>query len=284
MPIQLLHQLRVGLRRHWLYFGGWLLKVLGAMWLVIEGGSFFSSEFRKFSEDNYLLLFAVMCVATSVAMWKSRALLSVNIPLKGTNTDLIILFGDIFASQTDHIAIPVNEYFDGELGIAVDQKSVHGQFIKNFYDGNQRDFEKICDTSLSQNNRKKTERKGRSWTYPIGTTIPLALGGRKAFLFVLTNTDPITLKANADVPILWEALSGLWKSIRNNANGNCVSIPLVGAGQSGVGIDPMHLLNFLMLSAHIATREKEITKKIKIILHKDMFEKIDLLAIKKDWD
>jgi hypothetical protein len=108
--------------------------------------------------------------------------------------------------------------------------------------------------------------------------------GRRAFLFALAHTDPATLKASADVPTMWTALAGLWKCVRVNSNGHAISLPLVAAGQSGIGIEPKHLLRLLLLSILVATRDGEVCNRINIVLHADLFEKIDLQAVKSLWN
>ncbi len=80
---------------------------------------------------------------------------------------------------------------------------------------------------------------------------------------------------------MWAALAGLWQCVRNHSNGHAVSLPLAGAGQSGVGVEPMHLLRLILLSILVATREREVSKRINIVRHPDLFEKIDLRGIKK---
>jgi hypothetical protein len=191
--------------------------------------------------------------------------------------------GDLFGATGDHLVIPVNDGFDGALGVAVDPKSVHGQLIQKLYNGSQREFEAACDAQLFKSQGVPSGRKGRKLSYPIGTTAAVPLEGRNGFLFALSRTDATTLKAQSDVGAIWAALAGLWQCVRNHSNGHSVSLPLAGAGQSGVGVEPMHLLRLILLSILVATREREVNKRINIVLHPDLFEKIDLRGIKNDW-
>ena len=209
--------------------------------------------------------------------------MAVVVPLRHTNTEITIKFGDLFAATGDHLVIPVNDGFDGALGAAVDPKSVHGQLVQKLYNGSQRDFEAACDAQLTKSQGVASGRKGRKLSYPIGTTAAVTLEGRKGFLFALSRTDPATLKAQSDVGTMWQALGDLWQCVRNHSNGHAVSLPLVGAGQSGVGVEPRHLLRLILLSILVATREREVSKRINIVLHPDLFERIDLRDIKKDW-
>ena len=273
----------VGLRRHRTLFLRWFLEFFGAIWLVIEATSYFSAWVRQYTEGNHRLLLAAIAAALSGALWRAREPMAVVVQLRQTNTQITIRFGDLFAARDDHLAISVNDAFDGELGTPVDPKSVHGQLIQKFYNGSQRDFEAACDAQLTKSQGVASGRRSRKLSYPIGTTAAVTLGGRKGFLFALSHTDATTLKAQSGVGTMWDSLGGLWKCVRNHSNGHAISLPLVGAGQSGVGIEPKHLLRLILLSILVATRDGEVCKRISIVLHPDLFDKIDLRSVESDW-
>lgn len=273
----------VGLCRHRTVFIRWFLEFFGAIWLAIESTSFFSTPVKNYTEGNHWLLLAALVAALCGALWRAREPLAVVVPLRHTNTEITIRFGDLFGAMGDHLVIPVNDGFDGALGAAVDPKSVHGQLIQKLYNGSQREFESACDKQLTKSTGVPSGRKDRKLSYSIGTTAAVPLDGRKGFLFALSRTDPTTHKAQSDVGTMWAALGGLWQCVRNHSNGHAVSLPLVGAGQSGVGVEPRHLLRLILLSILVATREREVSKRINIVLHPDLFEKIDLRGIKNDW-
>lgn len=273
----------VGLCRRRTYLLRWFLEFFGAIWLVIEATSYFSVSVKQFAEGNVGLLLGAAFAAACGALLRSWEPMAVALPLRTTNTEITVGFGDIFETRGDHLAIPVNDGFDGALGTPVDPKSVHGQFIQKYFGGSQRDFEAACDELLPKAQGMPSGRKARKLAYQIGTTAAVPLEGRRAFLFALAATDAATLKARADVPTMWAALGGLWQSVRNHSNGHAVSLPLVGAGQSGVGLEPRHLLYQILLSILVATREGEVCKRINVVLHPNLFEKIDLRALKKDW-
>ncbi len=278
-----LRQIWVGLRRRRSFLLRWFLEVFGAIWLAVEATSFSSAIVKQHTEGNGWLLLAVILVALIAALWRAAEPISVVVPMRHTNTEVTIGFGDLFEATGDHIVVPVNDGFDGALGSVVDAKSVHGQLIQRFYSSSQREFEATCDKQLTKSTGAPSGRKNRKLSYPIGTTVAVALEGRQAFLFALSRTDPNTHKAEADVGSMWQALGGLWKCVRQHSNGHAVSLPLVGAGQSGVGLEARHLLRLLLLSILVATREREVSKRINIVLHSELFEKIDLRSIKEDW-
>jgi hypothetical protein len=228
-----------------------------------------------------LSIFFVTAVAVVIYRLPIRTKVSFRIPT--TNTNVEILFGDFFHCD-GHWAIPVNEYFDGRLDHYVSLKSVHGQFIQQYCGSNHDRFESQADKALERNDFIEKPRSiGRNKTYPIGTTAVIDVGHRKCFLFASTISDPLTAKAFADVPIMWTALKGMWLVVRNHSNGYPVNLPLVGGGQSGVGLAPIHLLRIMLLSLLVATRQQEVTKTVRIIVHKSLIDRVDLAQLLDDW-
>ena len=261
----------------------WFLGFFGAVWLVIESTSYFSSGMKQFAEGNVWFLLAVIFGASVGVLLRAWEPHSVTVTLPTTSTAITVRFDDFFSDRNAHLAVAVNDGFDGELGQTIAPHSLHGQFIQKFHSSNHRTFEAACDGMLEKSLGQPSGRRNRKLSYPIGTTIALPLEGRKAFLFALAATDAQSLKARADIPMMWNALGQLWKCVRVHSNGRVVRLPLVGGGQSGVGIEPHHLLRLIMLSILVATREAEISKRIEIVVHPDLFDKIDLRSVKDEW-
>lgn len=82
-----------------------------ALWAISEPFvTFFSDDINKYW---FLFLFGIISIIISFVRIYPK--LEVSIPLKNTNTTVKIKFGDLF-KQNGIIAIPVNEYFDSEIG------------------------------------------------------------------------------------------------------------------------------------------------------------------------
>ena len=102
-------------------------------------------------------------------------------------------------------------------------------------------------------------------------------------LFALTNADPLTLKASSDVELMWRALHRLWERARNESSGHPVNLPLVGSGLSNLGLTSRDLLNLIILSVITETKAKDITRTVRVVLHRSRFSEIDLREIKRHW-
>jgi len=62
-----------------------------------------------------------------------------------------------------------------------------------------------------------------------------------------------------------------------------VNLPLVGSGLSNLGLTARDLLNLLILSAITETKAKDITRTIRVVLHRSRFDEVDLREIKQHW-
>jgi hypothetical protein len=80
-----------------------------------------------------------------------------------------------------------------------------------------------------------------------------------------------------------KAMSGLWATVRNQAQGETVALPLMGSGQAQIGLPPQQLLQLIIMTIVEASRETKITSEIDIILPRDYMDKIDLDAIDRHW-
>lgn len=279
-------QWTIGLKRNWRKAGvpaflGWC----GGCWLVLNLLSLGFADIKAAATSPSLaLMLLIATTGAAFALTKIPLPLSVSFPLRGTGTTVDVEFADLF-DERDHIAVPVNEHFDCEIGLPVSPNSVHGQLIARLYDANQKRFEKEVDEALAEFTASSTDRQHpRSQSYPIGTTAAMRMGSRIGFLFALAKTDPVTHKASSTVALMGDAMAGLWKSVRDHSGGRIVSLPLVGGGQSGLGfIGSNELLRNILLSAFVASKDGEITKRIRIVLHADQIDRIDLRQIEKEW-
>ena len=213
-------------------------------------------------------------------VWKPS---KVEICIANCNSTVEVVFGDLF--QQDGIrVIAVNEFFDSELGKPVSDKSVHGIFLKQCFGGYQESFDKQVEEQLKDVAADVIEKvAGKNRRYPIGTTALITVNEDRYVLFAFAETDPTTCKAHSDVTMMWVSLHHLWGRVRIESGGHPVNLPLVGSGLSGLGLPTRDLLNLVILSAITETKSKEITQIIRIVLHRDRFDSLDLRDVKRHW-
>lgn len=251
------------------------------MWTLTEGLTYFVPGIQI---KGLVALGVIILVSISYALkqvWKPS---KIEIKVSNSNTAIEVVFGDLF--QQDGIrAIAVNEFFDSKLGRPVSDKSLHGIFLKKCFGGHPEPFDKQVNLQLRGIESSEIERvEGKARSYPIGTSVLITVDQDRYLAFAFAKTDPETCKAYSDVTMMWVALHQMWQRARIESNGNALNLPLVGSGLSGLGLPTRDLLNLIILSAITETKAKQVTHKIRIVLHRDRFEELDLRDVKQHWE
>jgi hypothetical protein len=213
-------------------------------------------------------------------VWKPSR---IDMCIANCNTTIEVVFGDLF-EQDGLRAISVNEFFDSTLGKPVSDKSIHGTFIHKCFGGHPESFDKQVEEQLKNvQYQEVTKIEGKTKCYPIGTTAMITANEDRYVLFAFAKTDPATCKAYSDVTMMWVALNDLWQRVRIESGGYAVNLALVGSGLSGLGLPTRDLLNLIILSAITETKAKEVTQRIRIVLHRSRFDDLDLRDVKQHW-
>jgi len=214
-----------------------------------------------------------------ISIWPKKF---VAFKLKNTNTNVEILFGDLFQSE-GHKVIPVSQYFDSKIGKPVSPRSVHGLYIQNILGGHANILDDAVNQQLVGKEIEISKRsEGQNKKYPIGTTITISHNSNYYFLFALCESD-YDCKVSCDPSLMLKALDGLWNKVRIEGNGFDINLPLIGSGLSGIGLPPSQLLQLILISLLKFTKEKELACCVKIVLLQNTFESIDLDLIKHNW-
>ena len=250
------------------------------LWTAAES---FGAFFEDSKPEGACWYAAIVLVSVAAGLWRCWPRGQVELHIPASDSSIEITFGDIFEGE-GVVVIPVNEYFDGSLGDHVSENTLHGLFIKNVLGGQSGAFYDLTSKALKSVVSEEVRIKnGRGAKYPIGTVASVDINEKRFLLAALSRTDPETLKASATVHELWDCLKGIWRGVRISANGNCVKIPLLGSGLSGVGLPPNNLIEIIVTSFLYYTKKQKIADKVTLVLHPKLKGKIDLVAIKRSW-
>lgn len=259
---------------------GYVFTAFSVLFTIVKGINEFFPGVKIEGPFAFGIVILVSLAYGFKKVWKPS---KVEIKISNTNTTIEILFGDLFA-QDGIRAIAVSEFFDSKLGKPVSEKSLHGLFLKKCFGGHPEPFDKQVDEQLSE--AKWTEAakiEGKTKCYPIGTSALIMVDQDRYIAFAFARADPQTCKAYSDVTMMWVALSELWRRVRIESGGHPINLPLVGSGLSGLGLPTRDLLNLIILSAITETKSSQITPKIRIVLHRDRFEDLDLREVQAHW-
>ena len=210
----------------------------------------------------------------------------VRLYLGSQRVPITIEAADIFSGNGVKI-IPVNEFFDGEVGDHVSIHTLHGQFIDRVCKRLPDRWDRILQNGLAgvMPVGKVDRPTGRSDRYPIGTCcrVPDAGPCQEYILVALARTDVSTLQAKADIDDLYCAVSAAVSAAKQYANGRRVDFPLMGGGLSRTGRSPSELLDILLEALTREERRGMITQKIRVVLHPDALRRIDLRDVNRRW-
>lgn len=251
------------------------------MWTLTEGLTHFVPGIGINGPFALLGLIFISILYALKQVWKPS---KIEIKISNSNTTIEVVFGDLF--QQDGIrAIAVNEFFDSKLGRLVSDKSLHGIFIKKCFGGHPESFDKQVNVQLRKIESSEVAKvEGKTKRFEIGTSAMIGVDQDRYLAFAFAKTDPQTCKAYSDVTMMWIALHQLWQRARVESSGHALNLPLVGSGLAGLGLPTRDLLNLIILSAIAETKAREVTQRIRVVLHRDRFDDLDLRDVKQHWE
>lgn len=270
-----------GICRHPTKTGGYAFTAFSVLFTIIKAITHFVPDIKIEGPIALtVIIFISICFAFKKVWKPSRVVITI----PNSNTVIEVLFGDLF-QQSGIRTIAVNEFFDSKIGKPVSDKSLHGMLIQKCFGGHQESFDKQVEVELKQiEGSEVTKSEGKTKSYPIGSNALIAVNSDRYIVVALAKTNPETCKAYSDVTMMWDALHELWQRARIESGGHDLNLPLVGSGLSGLGLPTRDLLNLIILSAITETKSKEITRKIRVVLHRDRFEDLDLRDVKTHWE
>ena len=256
------------------------LATYAVLWGIIES---FGSFFENLKPEGVSWYGTMVFFSFLPGLWRCWPRSSIELKIPASDSSFEITFGDIFDGQ-GVVVIPVNEYFDGSLGDHVSPKTLHGLFIKDILGGQSDSFFNLTSLALKSTEAERVQRpSGRDRKYPIGTVACVDTHEKRFLLTALSHTDINTLKASASVHELWDCLAGTWQEARNSSNGECIKLPLIGSGLSGVGLPAKNLIEIIVTSFLYYTKKQKIADKVTLVLHHRLRKEIDLETIRRSW-
>ena len=278
--MQSLNDLLRGIKRHPWKTLGYIFTAFSVLFTIIKGVNQFFPGVKVEGPFAFAIIILVSVIFGLKKVWKPS---NIKIRVANSDTKIEVLFGDLF-SQDGIRAIALNEFFDSELGKPVSEKSLHGLFLNKCFGGYPQPFDKQIDEQLVNEHYDVISRsEGKTKKFKIGATAMLNAEKDRYLAFALTHTDVSNCMATADVTMMWVALHHVWQRARAECGGSPLNLPLVGGGLAKIGLPTRDLLNLIILSAITETKEKVITQRIRIVLHRDRFEDLDLRDVEAHW-
>ena len=254
----------------------------GALWLAVGSISAF---FASLKPEGLVWYCALVVLSAIGGVWRAWPTKRIEFPIPASDSSFEIRFGNVFEGK-GVVVIPVNEYFDGDLGDHVSEDSLHGRFIRDVLGGQSKTFFDLTSEALAGVVPEQigvARSSGQCDRYAIGTVARVDVNDQRYLLVALSHTDLSSLKAFATVHDLWTCLEGVWKGIREYSNGKPVRIPLIGSGLSGTGLPLGNVIEIMITSFLCHTKERKVADRVSLVLPRRFAGNLDLNSIKRSW-
>ncbi|GAA0969573.1 hypothetical protein GCM10009555_016940 [Acrocarpospora macrocephala] len=200
------------------------------------------------------------------------------------NTTITIEIGDLF-EQPGHLVIGMTDTFDTALPRIITERSIQGQLLMREYGGKVTKLDREIARTLKDVQPIKVETvqnkpDGKRKRYSIGTVISLGSVHRYYYCCAYSYMSN-ALVAQATPESLWTGLFNVWQAVRDSSQQATVSMPLVGSGLAKLSnqLCRKDILRLILLSFVAASRERVVTKHLKIIIHPDDVRDISMMEL-----
>ena len=158
----------------------------------------------------------------------------------GLRSTIVVNRGDLFEQHDANLVVGFTDTFDVAVGrdFVISRESVQGQLLERLYGGQTH----VLDHELRRGLRtarpvgrevRRDKPRGKLIRYPIGTTVPLVLDGRRIFATAYSRlgNDLVARSSGRD---LRSSLDQLWVAVARQGMYKPVAVPLLGAGLSRI--------------------------------------------------
>lgn len=197
--------------------------------------------------------------------------------IAGIDVDVKVKIKNIFSSN-EAIIVGCNTTFDVSVEEnIIDEKSIQGQFMEQYCDGERELKEEIRQKLLElppSNTRKREEKySGNLEEYVIGTTIVINNKKRKAYFVAIARLNNYSAVITDERSFL-DALPKMWSEIRSKGGMENLGCPILGSRFARLKLSKQRLLFELIRSFIIVTRsDGKLAEEITFYISHDDFKK-----------
>lgn len=263
--------------RFWRHFTNRTLAAIGVLAIAL---GLYDVLFPGDVADNVRPVFVLVVVAAVIygfiASWPRPIEASYSAP----NTRIRVLKGDLF-DQDGHLVVGTCDTFDTLVPDVIAPSSVQGQFLNKVFGGRLDELDRqIADALRRIEPCGEVAKPGKTVRYPVGTVAVLRENRRKHFLVAYTEMSPSN-EARGTADGVWRSLLSLWGVIGREANGETVSMPVIGGGQARLSqvLPVQDSIRFIALSFMLASRHEKICDELNIVILPADFDRLDRLQI-----
>jgi hypothetical protein len=254
-------------------------SAIGVLWTSIECTSHLIKTFKTFSEDNIWVLIAVVIVSIIYAVVYTLPKRKIKQNFTNLNTAVNIEIGNLLDKE-GNVVIGSSNYFDTKTSKT---DSLKTQLINKFFNNSVNHLDNLIDISLDQQGLIGQEvdiqekPNGKRRKYEIGTTADITLPSKSntnIFISVICEVvyNGQTKSKISDFRMLFKSLEETWKHIRRTNNNKDIYVPILGAGVTGLSLSKLTLIQLLVFSFLLNSKESKIGKSLNIIIPESNYD------------
>lgn len=300
---QLKTNLSIFCKKKYLTFGKYFSATLATEWTIFnatESGidfalkSFWEDQFIKINATEWpgfwICSIIVIIASVTACFFHLYEPFFVEFPIANGKTSIKIEFGDIFEKK-NIVAIGVNNFFDSctDYGI-IKEPSLHWQLITKILNGNAKIFDDAVEIVRKQGvwtpgridtpNKDLRDKKHRC---DIGSTAILDYKGVKYACTVISEMPNDSFVAESSNEKIMKATKQMLNEVRGICGDEEIAIPVWGTGLSRCILKEKQMIELLLATILETSSEQRVSKKITIVLYKNMYGEVDLTALKEKW-
>lgn len=254
------------------------LAVIGAFATIVQVSEYISKTVADGLKNNVFYILSTLAVILLIYLLVTNFKISYRI--KGTDVDIDIVFGNLFRKKGNKV-VGVNTNFDTCVDVGkISPQSVHGQFVNKFYKNQQEKLKNEISQSLSKTRciSKNCSDGGSRQRYAIGDIAKIQIAEDFFYLLAYANLSKKWVPEVKEDDIK-DSIPKLWDYVRSNAgNMSALNIPVIGTNFAKLQMSRSDVIKEIVRSFIIASKEKKITSKLRIVIYP-----CDFRYIQKDW-
>ena len=260
--------------KRWRFWRRFITNAFAAIGVMSALAGIISLFVGTLSASVSWLVWVCLAIAVAFGAWRAWPR-PIQASFNSPNTVIRVVRGDLFEQDT-HLVIGTCDTFDTRAPY-IAANSVQGLYLTRQYRGDADSLDTALAQHLVQHPIVETVAKaGNTSRYEVGTVVPLEALGARHFFVAYTRMDKDN-KAHATADELWKSLANLWASIRRHSNGEPVSIPVLGGGQSGLSpvLPAEDAIRFIALSFIVAARNTPVCAELRIVALPSLYDRLN---------
>jgi hypothetical protein len=263
--------------RFWRHYLTKSFAIFGGIAVFIQTYSVVDPQSTTFQGLEVFLALAIISLGSGLYLSWPRPIQE---EYDSPKTKISIVKGDLLAQGT-HLVIGTVDTFDTETPVIIAKNSLQGQALENLFGGDLKELdERISQALAGKNVIGAIQKDGKQNKYGVGTVATVKSAARLIFFLAYCEMDENN-KAYSSPDNFWHSLRLLWEEVSIRANGDTVSIPVIGGGQARLSnlLPAQDAIRFTILSFIIASRANKICDELRIVVRPEDYEKLDRLEL-----